>query len=138
MAKKEREKFSPPALGGSSLLVVFAVLSLTVFALLSLSTVRADRRLGERSAQAAAEYYAADARAQELLARLRGGQMPEGVVQDGDLYRYRCPISASQTLEVEVQKDGGTWRVRRWQAVYTGEWRPDEDLEVWEGQEEEN
>lgn len=42
-AKKQR--FSPPAIGGTSLLVVFAVLCLTVFALLSLTTVQADVRL---------------------------------------------------------------------------------------------
>ena len=41
------EGFAPPALGGASLLVIFAVLALTVFALLSLSTVRADVRLGD-------------------------------------------------------------------------------------------
>ena len=33
-------KFSPPAVGGVSLLVVFAVLCLTVFALLGLTTVQ--------------------------------------------------------------------------------------------------
>ena len=40
MAERKREGFAPPALGGSSLLVAFAVLALTMFALLSLSTVR--------------------------------------------------------------------------------------------------
>lgn len=38
----ERQRFSPPAVGGSSLLVIFAVLCLTVFAMLSLSTVQAN------------------------------------------------------------------------------------------------
>ena len=37
-------KIAPPMVGLSSLLVIFAVLCLTVFAVLSLSTVRADRR----------------------------------------------------------------------------------------------
>ena len=55
-----KEQFSPPALGGSSLLVVFAVLALTVFALLSLSTVRADARLGDAATEAVSGYYAAD------------------------------------------------------------------------------
>ena len=39
-----KTNFRPPALGGVSLLVIFAVLCLTVFALLSLSTVQADCR----------------------------------------------------------------------------------------------
>ena len=70
---------APPALGGSSLLVAFAVLALTVFALLSLSTVRADVRLADASAQAVTDYYAADCQAQEILARLRSGETVEGV-----------------------------------------------------------
>ena len=49
---EDKKRFSPPVVGGSSLLVIFAVLCLTVFALLSLSTVRADVRLSEASAQA--------------------------------------------------------------------------------------
>lgn len=58
----ERRRFSPPTVGGSSLLVIFAVLCLTVFALLSLSTVQADGRLSQTSAEAAQAYYAADCR----------------------------------------------------------------------------
>ena len=42
---KRKQSISIPAFGGSSLLVIFAVLCLTVFALLSLSTVQAEKRL---------------------------------------------------------------------------------------------
>ena len=49
--KRDRSGFSSPAVGGSSLLVIFSVLCLTVFALLSVSTVQADRRLAEASAE---------------------------------------------------------------------------------------
>ena len=46
--KAKKERFSPPAVGGISLLAVFAVLCLTIFALLSLATVGADgRRVGQ-------------------------------------------------------------------------------------------
>ncbi|MBD5133272.1 MAG: hypothetical protein HDT38_02190 [Clostridiales bacterium] len=79
MAERKREGMAPPALGGSSLLVAFAVLALTVFALLSLSTVRADVRLADASAKAVEDYYAADVKAQEILARLRNGETVEGV-----------------------------------------------------------
>lgn len=79
MAERKKEGMAPPALGGSSLLVAFAVLALTVFALLSLSTVQADVRLADASAQAVEDYYAADCQAQEILARLRNGETVEGV-----------------------------------------------------------
>lgn len=73
------DRFSPPAVGGISLLVAFAVLCLTIFALLSLTTVRADVRLADASADAVTEYYAADCQAQEILARLRNGEVPDSV-----------------------------------------------------------
>lgn len=79
MAERKKSGMAPPALGGSSLLVAFAVLALTVFALLSLSTVKADVRLADASAKAVEDYYAADTKAQEILARLRAGETVEGV-----------------------------------------------------------
>ena len=57
MHKKQR--LSVPVVGGSSLLVIFAVLCMTVFALLSLSTVLADGRLNQASVEAVSAYYTA-------------------------------------------------------------------------------
>ena len=132
MAKRER--FAPPAVGGISLLVVFAVLCLTVFALLSLTTVRADERLGDASAEAVQAYYAADCAAQEILARLRLGETPEGVIFLVDRAMYSCPISETQELEVSVELGlNGSYRVLRWRAVPTGEWTADGGLDLWDG-----
>lgn len=133
MDKARRVHFSPPAVGGVSLLVVFAVLCLTVFALLSLATVRADARLADASAQAVSGYYAADCQAQEILALLRTGTLPDGVAEDGGVYSYTCPISDTQELQVEVRVDGGSYEILRWQAAAAGNWEIDEDLEVWDG-----
>lgn len=134
MDKVRRAKFSPPAVGGVSLLVVFAVLCLTVFALLSLTTVRADVRLADASAQAVSDYYAADGQAQEILARLRNGEFPDGVSLDGSVYSYTCPISDTQELQVEVLiEPDGSYSVQRWQAAAIGIWEIDEGLEVWDG-----
>ena len=117
-----------------ALLMAFAVLCLTVFALLSLTTVRADVRLADASVQAVSDYYAADRAAQTILARLRGGEMPEGVTSmGGNLYAYSCPVSDRQQLEVEVEVDGTAYRILRWQTVPTGEWESDGSLEVWDG-----
>lgn len=142
---KARERFSPPAVGGISLLVVFAVLCLTVFALLALTTVQADKRLADASAKAVTDYYAADCAAQEILARLRAGEQPEGVeILDrlgSGLYtaRYAVPISDTQELQVEVELTerwadyDRQYQVVRWQAVPTAEWEGDESLDVWDG-----
>ena len=130
----KRQSFQAPVVGGSSLLVIFAVLCLTVFAMLSLSTVQADKRLSDASAAAVSEYYAADCRAEEILAQLRTGQVPEGVRVKADTYSYTCSISETQELQVEVRIRENGWEVLRWQAVSTARWSEDETLSLWDGE----
>ena len=126
-------RMSTPIVGGSSLLVIFAVLCLTVFALLSLSTVQADRRLAETSAASVQAYYAADCRAEEILAQLRNGQQPDGVSGEENEYWYACPISDTQSLQVRVRLEGSEWTVLQWQAVSTVSWEADQGLDLWDG-----
>ncbi len=130
----KRRRFSPPVVGGSSLLVMFAVLCLTVFALLSLGTVQADRRLSDASERAVRGYYEADLQAEELFARLRAGEIPAGMEAEGDTYRYACKISDTQALCVTVQKKPEGWSVLQWQAVSTTDWQEDDSLPVWDGE----
>lgn len=131
----EKRRMPLPAVGGSSLLVIFAVLCLTVFALLALSTVQAGSRLSDRSAQAVLGYYEADSQAEAILAGLRRGEIPQGVEDEGDgLYAYTCPISDTQALSVRVYVEGTDYTVLQWQAVSTADWTADEDLTVWDGQ----
>lgn len=130
----KRRRFSPPVVGGSSLLVMFAVLCLTVFALLALSTVQADRRLSDASARSVEVYYEADCRAEEILARLRAGEIPAGVTETDGVYTYACAISDTQELRVSVREDGGDWTVLQWQAVSTADWQEDDSLDLWDGE----
>lgn len=139
MAENRGERFSVPATGGISLLTVFAVLCLTVFALLSLSTVRADGRLAQASAQAVEDYYAADRQAQAVLAKLRGGVTPAGISEvdvtvNERVYSYVCPISEALELQVEVRLEGAEYTILRWQAAPIGEWEFDDSLELWDGE----
>ena len=133
---KNQEKLSVPATGGTSLLVIFAVLCLVIFALLSLNTVLAERRISEASAHAAADWYAADLEAQEVFARLRTGEQVPGVVQTGEKYTYSVPVSQHQTLLVTVQKTESGWEVLSWYAVAHPE-DGDATLPVWQGVEKE-
>lgn len=130
---ERKTAFSVPAVGGSSLLTIFAVLCLSVFALLSLSTVRAEQRLADTSAAAVSAYYEADCRAEEIFAKLRQGEAVPGVRKENQTYSYSCPISENQTLEVSLQYEQGTWEVLRWQAV-AAEQTGRETIPVWDGE----
>ncbi len=130
---KRKQPISIPALGGSSLLVIFAVLCLSVFALLSLSTVQAEKRMADAAADAVREYYAADLQAQEVFARLRKGETIDGVQVSGDVYSYCCIISEHQVLEVVLEKTETEWNVLRWQVV-SGVESVNTILPVWNGE----
>lgn len=133
-----------PVTGISSLLVIFAVLCLVVFAVLSISTVKADERLADRSADSVVKYYEAEGNAEIILALLRQGELPEGVTKNGitedgyDIYGYECRISDTQKIEVETAVKGSEYRIIKWQSVYDAEWKADESIKVWDGETEEH
>lgn len=135
MSVRTREGRNPaPIVGGSSLLVIFAVLCLTVFAMLSLTQAQADRRLAQNSWSAVTGYYQADCQAQEILSQLRAGERPQGVTEEGEnVFSYACPISDAQTLEVRVRLAGERYEILAWRAVFTADWQADEDLDLWDG-----
>lgn len=128
-----KQRMEAPLVGGSSLLIIFAVLCLTVFALLGLSTVQASDRLSRVSAQAAAGYYAADSEAEAILAALRRGEVPAGVSAEGDLYSYTCAVSETQELHIQVRLTADGWKVLQWQAVSTAPESGDAYLSLWDG-----
>ena len=131
---KQKAMITPPVVGASSLLVIFAVLCLTVFAMLSISTVQADGRLSDSAAAAITGYYQADCQAEKILSTLRSGHCPAGVTRDGNVYTYACPISDTQVLAVEVTVEQDTYKILRWQAVSAVNWQADDKLPIWDGQ----
>ena len=132
---KNKTFLSPPAVGISSLLVIFAVLCLSVFTLLSISTVQADARLAEKNRQAVTDYYRADCHAQTILAQLRGGEVPQGVSRQDGQYHYYCQQSDTQALFVRV--DARDLRVLEYRSVSTLDWQADDRIIVWDGKQEE-
>lgn len=130
----ERKKISFTSVGGSSILTIFAVLCFIVFALLSLSTAKADRTLADKTVAATQNYYRADTEAEEILGKLRGGEVPEGVIKSGyNEYTYSCKIDDKQELQVKVEVQGENYFIKQWRKAYVGEWKADDSLEVFEG-----
>lgn len=129
-----KDKHAPTTVGGSSLLVIFSVLCLTVFALLSLSTVQANGRLSDACTDAIFAYYEADAQAEAILAQLRQGEVPEGVTLEDGVYSYSCTISDTQTLAVRVRLEEHSYTILCWRPVSSIHWEADDSLVVWDFQ----
>ena len=150
----KKRKMSFTSVGGSSILTIFAVLCFIVFALLSLSTAKADRTLADKTITATENYYKADTRAEEVLAELRSGrmknmrpvspteimlEMPSGVeilyTRDAgaDIFSYSCPIDEYQELQVKIRVKGSDYQIEDWKKVYTGEWTADDSMELFSG-----
>ena len=116
------------------LLVSFAVLCLVAFAALCLSSAGAEDRLSRASAETLLARREADAEAEAILARLRAGEVPEGVRQENDVYDYTVPIAPDRELQVSVRRAGETYTVLSWREVPTGDWQADERLTLWDGE----
>lgn len=138
---EQKRFYSPPVSGICSLLVIFAVLVLSIFMMLTVTTVQADKRLSDACLDAVDAYYEADLQAEEIFARLRNGEMLAQVQQSGNTYRYACPISQAQQLVVTLQREENGWHVLQWQAMAASMEEISETLPVWDGnkmQEENN
>ena len=70
---------------------------------------------------------------EEILARLRAGETPDGVTGEDGVFSYACSIDDGRALQVRVRLDGTDYAVLQWQAVSTAPWQADDDLPVWQG-----
>ena len=124
--------------GAVSLVMIFCVLCLVIFSVLTLATADRESRLSEMTARNAAEYYQADYNATVIAAALgSGSSLPAGidveVTWEGDRASFNLPVGDTQRLDVELSVNGGTYEILRWQTVYTGSWEPDGFLNLWGG-----
>ena len=131
MSRKNTASFVP--VGAVSLMTVFGVVCLLVFALLSLSTALADRRLAEGMLINTEQYYEADLQAEEIFARLRAGEEVPGVRQENGIFSYQCPMGENRCLSVELECCREGWQVLRWQTVTLETAAEEKNLNVWAG-----
>lgn len=134
---------SGTGLGAASLALIFSVLCLAVFSLLTLSTAERNRALTLKRVEALTAFYAADNAAVELAASLREAAAQGGIParvgeveisDDGQgVYSYSCRIDGRRVLAVSLKLTDGALEILSWQETDTGSWTPDDRLNVWEG-----
>lgn len=127
MRRRVREKTSPAGLGLISMITAMFLLTLAVFAVLTLASARADYALTRRGADNVAAYYRADMRAAALAEEFARGT-------EAELYEV-LPITEMQGLSIHLlrREDGGV-AVLRWQVVLLDDFSdmPDDYLPVWQ------
>lgn len=137
-------------IGIASIICIFAVLGLTIFAVLSVSTASAESRLAEKYAASVQDYYAADLACSDIADRF--GALWSSGASDAEyaalaqetgaeltragaaplLVSYSVPIDETQALSVTLRL-GERFSIVRWQTENTGDWVPDDSLDLWLG-----
>ncbi len=142
--------------GLPSLLVIFIVLCLVTFAVLSYVSALRDRRDAMQSSDRLQSWYAADMSARNRLAEINetllrvseqlSAPEPEAFLaecrksfpdMDADgVLSFRTDFGDSQALSVELEAvlpapgEDICYRLRRWQVVTTADWNADDTLPV--------
>ena len=140
MAKQEiRRKAN---IGSSSLILIFIVLCLVTFSVLSLGNAKREDALSVRSADSVQEYYRADAQGEAFLqmadqALLKGDKDSLAPYLQSDTGTYCTDVSmdAGQALRVELNFDWDkkTYKILSWTVYHQEEYEIDQSIPVWSG-----
>ena len=68
--------------GGSSLLMAFILMCLTIFACISFMAASRDYKLSQKTAESLTQYYVADNKAEEILAEIDGSLKNNHAIED--------------------------------------------------------
>ncbi len=153
--KRNKQQSTFINIGSSSLLMVFLVLCLTTFAILSLSSAQSDYSFSKKFAEHKTEYYKASSRAEMILgeidqllaensdqvtARLDGKEIDNIPLSctgaDGEtVISYQVPSGEKQALNVVLlvtndSEHENYYKIQAWQLISTEEWNGDNSLNL--------
>lgn len=129
-------------------MLIFAVLCLTVFSLISLSVAGNDKALADTEAKLVTEYYQADELAERILSEILDSDVVPGEILgcsidaewDWDLtaevISFTCPISNVKELIVKAAISDDSYDIISWKMVNTDDWVIDDTIKVWTGDED--
>lgn len=135
-------------IGTTSLILIFIVLCLSTFGLLSLSNARGDLNLAEKNAEAVRTYYEADAQGELFVQMvdqaLRDTAGEEAGLQEklGQYYQAGTVqtdigMDFGQALHVELLLTGTDYQIKNWNVYNRTELEIDRSIPVWDGNTEE-
>ncbi|WP_373263498.1 short-chain dehydrogenase [Hungatella hathewayi] len=141
-------------IGSSSLILIFIVMCLVTFGMLSLTSAKSDLSLANRNADAVTEYYRADMEG-EAFYRMVVGEVKTACANAsgheerlallekalGEYYRDGTAVTEvamerAQALHIELEPDldgEGSVRVAKWNVIQTEDYEIDDSMPVWGG-----
>lgn len=130
--------------GCALLVLIFSVLGLTIYALLTFYSANTEKALAEKFKNSVINYYAADSKAVKISAAIQEaaltGNVPAEI--DGTMissrfdgeYTYSCNIDDMRCITVLLKFDGKKIKTISWHNSNMREWVPDESIKVWTGE----
>jgi len=137
--KPKQHKSAGVNIGSASLVMVFVVLALTIFAVLSLVSANNELRLSAKFSESVKNYYAADYKACTIIETIENKvdsktaiDLPE-VLFEGSIGSFSVPINDYQDLCVEVDISDIQLQILSWQVKNTMKQVYDNSVPVWTG-----
>jgi len=132
--------------GSASIVLVFAVLCLTIFSLITYVVAGNDKALVDAKVGLVTGYYEADAMAEQILWDLIGAETIPNNVQGVDINTrfdedlgvetiyFFCHISDIKALYVNVVIRNDSFDILSWRMYDTDDWVFDDTMNVWPGE----
>lgn len=143
-----KKKFPISNIGTASLLMIFIVLCMVIFALLSFTEANRDYKYSQAMAQHNSQYYEASNIAYEQIAEIdnaladgRDFRIIDGVAvtkvfdpKHPNYYTFSVSMNESQAIQVvlDLTKKGSA-QVKSFAEVQSGQWQGDTSLNVFDG-----
>jgi len=138
--------------GAASIVLVFAVLCLSIFAVVSFMPALREDALITREVERVVAFFAADAGAERIVAQLLTADYTPEYINDVRIYSevdwdtfyymvwFAYPINETLELYVHLAMDWilGDYQLLAWRVVHIGAWEIDGSLNVLQGQEDEH
>ena len=131
--------------GSASIVLVFAVLCLTIFSLITYVVAGNDKTLVEAKVELVTGYYEADALAEQVLLNLIGSDIIPDYILGVEINTgydetlgvettyFFCPISDIKALYVNLVLREDSFDILSWRMHDTDYWEFDDSLNVWAG-----
>ena len=131
--------------GSASIVLMFAVLCLTIFSLITLVVANNERSIVNAKVGLVTGYYEADALAEQILVDLiKADTLPSSLhgveihtrwneELGVDTTYFNCPVSAIKALHVSLVIRDDSFDILSWRMQDTDIWTFDDSINVWSG-----